>query len=625
MNNEDKPQINKFAGNIKKSLIDYKERFIALKEGALGRGKMLFSRQKDRNTSKALLDKNINTNFKNSISIIRNIHSKIKFRCIRFVGTTKHRYNLFYELKYLKFKENVLLVILERLKNAYNNRLTINEIKFRCVRFVGTTKHKYNLFYELKYLKYKENLFNIYNRLIGFICCYKKRFALGATAVVLLISSLFVYNNVVGYKVMFNGQEIGIVKDQSMINKALGVVNRELSGWYDTNVVFEQDVKFEKTVIQKDQLLATVDDCKNAVYFTEIDLSVQGAVITIEGEEVVVLSSVEEAKQVMEGVLNPFVAENSKEKLLEQPVIEEEYVIEEKLVDYASIKEVSKAISFISQGTDEIQKYKVKTGDTSWDIAVNRGININDLEAANPDKDITKLHDGDVLQLTVAKPYLTVKTVKEVKIDEKIKYGTTYKDDSSLYVGKTKVISEGIYGINQVTAKITYDNGEEINREIVSEKIIKEPTDEVVAKGTKPLPPAQGTGRFMMPTSGRVTAINKPGSHAGGRAVDIASRIGTAIYASDSGVVTTASYKSNGYGNCIIIDHGNGYSTLYGHLSSIGVSVGDRVTRGQYIGGMGSTGNSSGSHLHFEVRYNGARQKITNYFSYLAKGRHVSP
>lgn len=92
----------------------------------------------------------------------------------------------------------------------------------------------------------------------------------------------------------------------------------------------------------------------------------------------------------------------------------------------------------------------------------------------------------------------------------------------------------------------------------------------------------------------------------GHRGVDIAATEGTPIYAADNGVVTMASYGWNyGYGNVIQIDHGNGFVTLYGHLSRVDVNVCDTVTAGQVIGAAGNTGNSFGAHLHFEVRSGG--------------------
>ncbi len=85
-------------------------------------------------------------------------------------------------------------------------------------------------------------------------------------------------------------------------------------------------------------------------------------------------------------------------------------------------------------------------------------------------------------------------------------------------------------------------------------------------------------------------------------AIDISAWIGAPVLASDSGFVVVAGWDGTGYGNEIVIDHGNGYQTLYAHLNAFYVNVGDNVVKGQQIGEMGNTGNSTGPHLHFEVR-----------------------
>lgn len=133
---------------------------------------------------------------------------------------------------------------------------------------------------------------------------------------------------------------------------------------------------------------------------------------------------------------------------------------------------------------------------------------------------------------------------------------------------------------------------------------------------------ANASGSFLWPVASYVYVSSRFGlrvhpitgktkNHTG---IDIASNQGTAVYASDGGTVTLAGWNG-GYGNCIMIDHGNGYVTLYGHLSSISVSVGQTVSQGATIGAVGSTGNSTGPHLHFEVLKNGTRIDPEQFFS----------
>ena len=118
---------------------------------------------------------------------------------------------------------------------------------------------------------------------------------------------------------------------------------------------------------------------------------------------------------------------------------------------------------------------------------------------------------------------------------------------------------------------------------------------------------AVGSGYFVWPADNHYLSGNDFWS--GHLAIDIAANTGAAVYAADSGVVTMAQGGYNyGYGNVIAIDHGNGFATLYAHLSQINVGTCQSVYAGQLIGLSGNTGNSFGAHLHFEIRQNGAFQ-----------------
>ena len=134
---------------------------------------------------------------------------------------------------------------------------------------------------------------------------------------------------------------------------------------------------------------------------------------------------------------------------------------------------------------------------------------------------------------------------------------------------------------------------------------------------------ATGTGSFGWPVPSCTYITSKFGpryhpvtgayqsTHTG---LDIGASHGATIVASDGGTVTTAGVKG-GYGNCVMIDHGNGYYTLYGHMSSIAVSVGQSVSKGDTVGYVGSTGVSTGPHCHFEIRVNGVCTDPAPWFS----------
>ena len=137
-------------------------------------------------------------------------------------------------------------------------------------------------------------------------------------------------------------------------------------------------------------------------------------------------------------------------------------------------------------------------------------------------------------------------------------------------------------------------------------------TPRYVRHDSGPIPEgaAKGSGNFGWPASGYITQ----GYWSLHRAIDIGGGIGAPIYASDSGYVVYAGWGNTGYGNLIIIDHGNGYYTYYAHLNALAVSTGDSVARGKRIGSMGSSGRSTGSHLHFEIRHRGVQR---NPFGFL--------
>jgi len=145
----------------------------------------------------------------------------------------------------------------------------------------------------------------------------------------------------------------------------------------------------------------------------------------------------------------------------------------------------------------------------------------------------------------------------------------------------------------------------------------------IIPDGTKPYTPrtvtaysgpipesVQAAGVFRWPTSGYVSQSYWYGH----RAIDIANDVGTAVVSADGGYVSFAGWTDVGYGYLIVVDHDNGYQTYYAHLSNIFVIEGQAVTAGQVLGAMGSTGNSTGPHLHFEIRYN---QYPTNPLIYL--------
>ena len=301
-------------------------------------------------------------------------------------------------------------------------------------------------------------------------------------------------------------------------------------------------------------------------------------------------------------------------KFAEDVDIREEYVPTSEVMNLGYIAEL-----LYSTKTAEVT-YEVKKGDTWSQIAARNDMTSSELLALNPGYNINKLQIGEVLTLSASVPYLTMTVEKQERYLEDVSYDIEYTDSANLYQGDYKVTSKGEYGKADVMAKATYVNGEETERTILSSVTLKEPVTEYRLRGTKARPTWLPTGSFRWPTSGRITSYFGGRKSPGGigstnhKGIDIAVPRGTPIYAADGGTVTYAGWMS-GYGYLVEINHGNGYVTRYGHNSSLTVSVGQHVYKGQQVARAGSTGNSTGNHCHFEVRYNGVAKNPLNYLS----------
>ncbi len=189
---------------------------------------------------------------------------------------------------------------------------------------------------------------------------------------------------------------------------------------------------------------------------------------------------------------------------------------------------------------------------------------------------------------------------------EAVPYSIRILEDDSLYTGETQLVSPGTDGLAQITEELVYVNGVYDHTRLVETEILERPVQEVIREGTKYRP--FSTGTYLWPAAG--TLSSGFGSRSGfgssnHKGLDIAGPSGTAVLAADAGLVIRADDEYSGFGNLIMVQHDNGDVTYYAHLSGFAVSAGEYVEQGQCIGYMGSTGVSSGSHLHFEIRLGG--------------------
>lgn len=192
-----------------------------------------------------------------------------------------------------------------------------------------------------------------------------------------------------------------------------------------------------------------------------------------------------------------------------------------------------------------------------------------------------------------------------------VEYGVDveYVYNENLYNTEQKVVREGNNGVKRIVADITYKNGEEVYRDIVSETILKDAVSKVIEVGTA-IPPT-----YVKPIYGG-TLSSTFGERWGTihKGVDWACSTGTNVMASCDGKVIQAGWI-NGYGYCVTLQHSDGKCTRYGHLSEVLVSEGQRVSQKEVIGLSGNTGNSTGPHVHFEIIVDGVQENPFNYLN----------
>lgn len=415
-----------------------------------------------------------------------------------------------------------------------------------------------------------------------------------------------------GTTVLYDGEVIAAVDSQTAAEEAAAdleaVTSRTLGERYSID---DSMIQYSSGLLRRQDVVDTTT--------LEEDLSQQIGLVTqayslyVDGE----LVGATPYEGALEELLNQLQSSAADENTIscefaEDVEIKQEYVPTEKVMNLGYLAEL-----LYSTKTAEVT-YTVKAGDTWSEIAEDHDMTSSELLEMNPGYDIDKIQIGEVLTLSEAVPYLTVTVKQREYYVEDVMYDIEYTDTADLYKGDYKVVSAGEYGAADVVANVTYVNGVETERTILSSVTLKEPVTEQRLQGTRERPTWYPTGTFRWPISGRITSYFGGRSSPGGigstnhQGIDIAGSYGTPVYAADGGTVTYAGWMG-GYGYLVQIDHGNGYVTRYGHNSSLTVSVGDHVYKGQQIARVGSTGNSTGNHCHFEVRYNGVARNPLNY------------
>ncbi len=415
-------------------------------------------------------------------------------------------------------------------------------------------------------------------------------------------------NYKMGVKVELEGQEVGVLASESDFERLKTDVSEFISKITGTEYSVEAVPTFSSAVYSTNS--GDASRIRDALLGSATDVIVNSSGISVDGEIIAVNDDIEGLNDILNKKLEaemPQDGENSRTEFIEKVSVVSGFMPKNKEAGLPEIKELANSVK------NQDMFYTVKDDDTMGKIAVAVGMKYKDLMALNPDVVPTKLRPGQQVKIRASMPLISVKVITTITYEEEIAYKTVKVETDSLYKNQTKTITPGAKGVAEVTAEVTFINGVETSRTELSKTVKKEPVSLEMYVGTKALPTTAATGSFRRPVaSGYIISSDygaRRGTHTG---VDFACNRGTPIMAADGGTVVQASWNG-GYGLSIVIDHGNGIKTRYAHCSAIYVSSGQKVAKGQTIAAVGSTGNSTGPHLHFEVIVNGSFRNPWNY------------
>jgi len=437
------------------------------------------------------------------------------------------------------------------------------------------------------------------------------------------------------YKVYLDGKVVGNVNDKEELEEYINEEQKDLKEKYDVDRVYiPAGVDIQKCTTYEKEIL-TAKQVHNIIK-EEKPFTVEGYKVTIksnsEAEKDIVINVLDKNifDKSIKSVVGAFVSsddmknyENDTQSEIKDTgtLIEDIYIDQNITIKHSYIptdeeiftdeKTLTKYLLFGEVKED--QYYTVQEGDTIEKIAYNNKLATEEFLIVNPEFTSANnlLSVGQQVKVGLINPVVDVVVETHNVIDQESQYKTVTEDDSSLNLGVEKTVTEGQNGMDRLTTKIKSVNGEQTNVVIVSSETLTPSVDKVVKVGTKSYA-GGGTapimsGSWAWPTISQYYISSYFGYRWGKvhEALDIAgSGEGSPIYAAGSGTVVTSQNKGS-LGNHVTINHGNGYYTLYAHLHSRTVQVGQTVQKGQQIGTMGHTGFATGTHLHFGLYRNG--------------------
>ena len=432
-----------------------------------------------------------------------------------------------------------------------------------------------------------------------------KVLTLGGTIIsATLLVIVFNLNFSFGYNAFLKGVDLGYVPGKEYLEICLDSINGEFAEYVSGENIIEGNVAYIPSVVRRGKF-TDAEVLKENIKST-CDVMVKAYSVDVDGKAYGALADEESAKSILNQIAESYRLSESTEISFEENV-----QVVYKYVPSSIVLSYDQALTRLSSFTTVCENVLASTNMTLSDFAYFNGLEKEQIVALNPDIS-GYVTPNDEIIIPVRKPIITVITNDTVTYDELVPFEEKVVEDAGMYEGMKVVSQIGAEGKATVTEKISRSNGVIVGKTVLSKNVIAEPVVQVLSVGTLERPAHVGSGVFMKPYYGNISSrfgYRRSGNHTG---VDFCGNTGDDIVAADSGTVSFSGW-SGGYGYVVKINHNNGYETYYAHCSKLYVKEGDVVKKGETIAALGRTGNSTGPHVHFEVRYNDEVQNPMNY------------
>ncbi len=411
-------------------------------------------------------------------------------------------------------------------------------------------------------------------------------------------------------EVVINNKPLFIAQDKAQVEKEVARVVAREEKRIGNQITLAYQPQYHMVLVPRDEI-ASQSEITKAIEESLL-LKTSAAQIRVNGQPTVCVADAATANQILSDLKVCMSNCTENEKIVKADFVEK-VEIEEGIFPVREVMVAADALALLETGDVSPIEYTVKPGDSLWMIARNHDTRVANIMALNNLK-TEDLQLGQKLLISCSNPLVSVESVIEGKKTEVIPYTTRVTTSKS--VSSTQVKQNGQNGEKQVSYVLTKKNGRVTENKVLAEVITRKPVDRIVVTGTRSsytMTASRGgshVGGLSWPLSGGITSGY--GAGRGHTGIDIDGDTGDSIRAAAGGTVTSAG-RNGTYGLMVTIDHGNGLKTRYAHCSSILVKAGQEVSRGQVIARVGSTGRSTGSHLHFEVISGGSFQNPLRY------------